>query len=151
MKSLRLVLLMFIVFAFACSSCNKSDTNPLIISISLKANGTLRSSGAPVAVFYQSSNTLQLSAVFNTTEGLSIMVPNAVVGSFDVATNNLTVTYSPDANFVDTYFGSVGSVNITTLTSTLVAGTFQFTGPNGGNSVGVITEGKFQSTLSIQP
>ena len=79
------------------------------------------------------------------------MVPNVAVGSFDVAVNNLTVTYSPDANYLDTYFGSIGTVTITTLNGALVAGTFQFTGANAGNTVGTVTEGKFQAQLSFQP
>jgi hypothetical protein len=150
MKSFRSILL-FIVFAFVCSSCNKSDTDPLIISISLKLNGTLKSSGEPVAVYYQSSKTLQLSGIFNTSEAVSIMVPNVAVGAFDVATNNLTVTYSPDSNYLDTYFGSTGTITITTLNSSLVAGTYNFTGANAGNTVAIITEGKFQAQLSLQP
>jgi hypothetical protein len=151
MKSFRAILLIFIVFAFACSSCNKSDTNPLIIDISLKLNGTLRSSGSPVAVYYQSSKTLQVSGIFNAIEAVSFTVPNVAVGPFDIAANNLTVTYSPDANFLDTYFASSGTITITTLTSTLVAGTFQFLGPNAENVIGTITEGKFQAQLALQP
>jgi|GEM_PF-4475657 len=151
MKSIRSILLIFIVFAFACSSCNKSDTNPLIIDISLKLNGALKSSGSPVAVYYQSSKTLQVSGIFNAIESVSFTVNSVSVGSFDIAADNLTVTYSPDANYLDTFFASSGNITITSFTNNLVSGTFNFIGPNAENVIGTITSGKFQSTVTLQP
>ena len=143
---------MLILFAFTLSSCKKNNTNPQAAeSISLKFNGTLTSSSTPIATYYKSQNSLQIIGAFGTTSAVSLIIANGVqIGTFDLSNANALLTYSTGANSQDTFYGTAGNIVISTLTSTTVSGTFQFTGTDLSNVTGTITEGKFTAKLITQ-
>jgi hypothetical protein len=153
MKQVTYLFLTLILFAFTLSSCKKSSNNPQTAAenISLKFNGTLVSSPMPIATYYKSQNSLQIIGAFGTTSAVSLIIANGVqVGTFDLSNGDALLTYSTGANLQDTYIGTAGNIVISTLTSTTVAGTFQFTATDLSNLTGTITEGKFTAKLITQ-
>ena len=152
MKKIKIAVLLLSVFALLSSSCKKSAaTNPTPTqSISLKFNGTVKSSNVATADYIKSQQSLQIIGKFGG-EGVSLLIENVKVGTFDVASSGALLTYSTISDFKDTYIADTGTVTITSFTSTTVSGTFQFSGtlPNTP-STGVITEGKFQVNLVTQ-
>jgi hypothetical protein len=150
MKKFLPALLLLIICAVALNSCKKNSTTPSnAISISLKINGTAKSTSTPVTDYIVSQQTLQIMGAFGT-EGLSIMIQNVKVGTFDAAKDEAIMTYSTKPDFQYTYIASTGKVTITSLTDTMVAGTFQFSGTDTNGHVGTVTEGKFNCKLYKQ-
>lgn len=148
MKQIRSTLIILSVCTLAFSSCKKSGDKPSdSIGISLKFNGTAKSSTTPIASYYPAENSLQVEGIFNGTEAVSLMIENIKTGTFDVASDAVVASYSTTADFNNTYLGSTGSVNITSFTSDQVSGTFQFTGTNPANATGTVTEGKFTAKI----
>jgi hypothetical protein len=152
MKQITYVFLTLTLFAITLSSCKKSNSNPQAAeSISLKFNGTLVTSSTPIATYYKSQNSLQIAGAFGTTSVVSLTIANGVqVGTFDFSNGNALLSYSTGANLQDTFYSTAGNIVISTLTSTTVTGTFQFTGTDPSNVSGTITEGKFTAKLITQ-
>ncbi|MEP6612338.1 MAG: hypothetical protein ABJA76_10650, partial [Mucilaginibacter sp.] len=108
MKKFLPALLLLIICAVALNSCKKSSTTPSnAISISLKINGTAKSTATPVTDYIVSQQTLQIMGAFGT-EGLSIMIQNVKVGTFDAAKDEAIMTYSTKPDFQYTYIASTG-------------------------------------------
>ncbi|MDB4923176.1 DUF6252 family protein [Mucilaginibacter sp.] len=150
MKRIKPVLFLLILCILAFNSCKKSGSSPTnAINISLKINGTAKTSSAPVADYIVSEKSLQIMGAFGT-EGVSIMIQNVKVGTFDVAKDEAIMTYSVKPDFQYTYLGTTGKVTITSFTDTTVAGTFAFSGTDMNGLNGVVTEGKFQAKLYKQ-
>jgi len=150
MKKFLPALFLLFICAVALNSCKKSSTTPSnAISISLKINGAAKSTSTPVTDYIVSEQTLQIMGAFGT-EGLSIMVMGPKVGTFDAAKDEAIMSYSTKADFQYTYIASTGTVTITSLTDTMVTGTFQFSGTDPNGHVGTVTEGKFNCKLYKQ-
>jgi len=150
MKKFLPVLLLLVTCAIALNSCKKSSTTPTnAISISLKINGTAKSTSTPVTDYIVSEHTLQIMGAFGT-EGLSIMIQNVKVGTFDAAKDEAIMTYSTKPDYQYTYIGTTGTVTVTSLTDTMVTGTFQFSGTDANGHMGTVTEGKFNCKLYKQ-
>jgi hypothetical protein len=145
-KSSALILAFLILTLSACKK-NSSENPSTAPGISLKFNGTLKSSKTIVASIYTNENSMQVIGTINGTEALSLMIQNIKVGTFNVATDAVVASYSTSPDFANTYLGSEGSVTITSLTDNNVSGTFQFTGTNSSNAVAAITEGTFTAKL----
>jgi hypothetical protein len=151
MKQIKSALIILTVFASVLSSCKKSSTNPATsYSISLKVNGTAKTSTTPVAVYYKSLGTLQVSGAFGTSQAVSLTINNVKTGSFDVSTGDAAAIYTPDATLNDSYIGDTGTVVITTFTTTTVSGTFSFSGTSIAGPTGTITNGTFNAKLITQ-
>ena len=130
------------------ASCKKSSSSPVPSqSISLKFNGTQKSSSTVVASLYTSESTLQVLGTFGS-EGVSLMIQNPKVGTFDASNGSVVASYSSGADLADTYLADNGTITITSMTSEAVSGTFQFTGTNQSNVTGTVTEGKFSAKLT---
>ncbi len=71
-----------------------------------------------------------------------------VAGSYDVAmTDSLTVMYMPDRSII--YGADTGNVTITTITSSMVEGTFAFSGSALGVAQALaVSEGSFHVTVT---
>ena len=150
MKKIIPALFLLILCTLTFNSCKKSDSSsPNAINISLKINGTARSSSAPVTDYIISEQSLQIIGKFGV-EGLSILIEHVKVGTFDVAQGEVLATYSLKPDFQYTYIGSTGKVVITELNNDTVTGTFEFSGTNVNNANGVVTEGKFKAKLYKQ-
>ena len=150
MKLIKPILVVLTLFALVSASCKKSDSAAPsnAIGISLKINGTAKSSTMVIADYIKSESSLQVIGTFGT-EAVSLMVPSKV-GTFDIIKDNLLLSYSVKNDYDDTYLGESGTVTITSFTSTTVTGTFQFSGPNPEGGNGAVTEGKFSSTIFAQ-
>lgn len=160
----------FLYFVLLCccilifNSCKKSTTNPADTpGISFKVDGNAETMTAFQATNYTSVVVPQITIVGTfQTETLSLVIRNPKVGTFSV-TDNIVMSYSTDITDDSFYFGGsagasssfspTGSITITSLSTTSVAGTFQFNCINKLNatpSVKNITEGKFKCDVVQQ-
>jgi hypothetical protein len=150
MKTMKWAFLALTLFAFAFNSCKKSSSNPpkASNSISFKLNGTAYSASNITAV--DSSGTLQVVGIINSTTDIDLVViSNLKVGSFDMASGAATALFISGAS--NDYEGVAGTLTITSLTSTTVAGTFSFTGTNIiNNGTGTFTSGTFQTAYTTK-
>ena len=136
--------------ALISASCKKSNTNPTTtVSMSLKFNGTTKTTSTILADYIKSENNLQIIGKFGN-EAVSISIVNIKAGTFDVATDGALVSYSTTADFSNTYLGTTGTVVITAFSSTSVTGTFNFTGTTIDGRPGTVTEGKFSAKVYTQ-
>ncbi|ASU35494.1 DUF6252 family protein [Mucilaginibacter xinganensis] len=150
LNNLKSILLLTVFLALVAASCKKSNTNPQnSVGISLKLNGVAKTSSVVLADYIKSESTLQVMGKFGNS-GVSLMINNIKTGTFDVANGDVIATYSNTTNFDDTYIGLSGKVVITSFTSDMVSGTFDFTGNTPDSRTGTITEGKFTAKLLVQ-
>ncbi len=116
-------------------------------SMTFKVDGSSKTAALTIATYFISSgNSIQISGQIGqigSQEGLSIMIQNPAVGTFDVATNSTIFTYSVTAT--NYYMATTtGTVTITAFTSSTVTGTFSFTGDSfSGAGTKLITNGNF--------
>lgn len=152
MKFVKLVLIVFSVAAvIAISSCKKSSTSPnTAVEISFKVNDTAKNADLIVTDLDKSTNTLQVSGTVGLTGAISLSIKNPKVGTFDVATDGLALIYSTQADVKDTFTAISGTVVITSLTNSLVTGTFQFNAVSGQETTAAITNGVFRANLVSQ-
>jgi hypothetical protein len=150
MKNLKPILLICMFMAIISASCKKSDNNiSTSISVSLKFNGSAKSSSTVIADYIKSESNLQVIGKFGN-EAVSISIANIKVGTFDVATDGALVSYATTADFSNTYLGTTGTVVITSFTSDKVTGTFNFVGTTIDGRNGTVTEGKFSAKVINQ-
>jgi hypothetical protein len=153
MKHIKPALLILVLCILVFSSCKKSGSKPQTpaVNLSFKFNGTAKNTNLVVADYIKSQQSLQVMGKIGTgTEGLSLLIENIKVGSFDLASGTIIASYSTTSDFADTYLGTTGTVTITSFTTDAVAGTFQFAGTKPNNDAGTITEGKFYAKLITQ-
>jgi len=149
MEKLKPILLLCMFLAFIGTSCKKSSTNPTsAVSMSLKFNGTAKTSNTVAADYIKSTGTLQVIGKFGN-EGLSLMITDIKVGTFAVG-DIVIATYSTTADFQNTYLGSTGTVVISSFNSSTVTGTFSFAGTTVDGRNGTVTEGKFSAKVITQ-
>jgi len=149
MKKLKPILVLCMLLAFAGTSCKKSSTNPTsAVSMSLKFNGTAKTSNTVIADYIKSEGTLQVMGKFGN-EGLSLMITGIKVGTFPVG-DIVIASYSTTADFQNTYIGSTGTVVISSFNSDTVTGTFSFAGSTIDGRNGTVTEGKFSAKVITQ-
>src|SRR6185437_16076464 len=133
-------------------SCKKSGNKPqtATVSMTFKFNGTAETSKLVVATYYKSQSTVQIAGS-NGTSALDLSIENIKTGTFDLATDpTILATFSTAPDFNQTYIGTTGKVVITAFTSDTVAGTFEFSGPDGLSEPGAVTEGTFSAKLITQ-
>jgi hypothetical protein len=150
MKKIKSLVFIAAVFAFAFSSCKKSgsDNKPAsTVSMSLNFNGTAKNTSSVLASHYEDENTLQVIGTFSGSQGLSLMIQNIKVGTFNIASDGVIASFSTSADFANTYLADSGTVTITSYTSDAIAGTFQFTGTNQAGAAGVVTSGTFYAKV----
>jgi len=150
MKKLKPILVLCLALAFIGTSCKKSSTNPTsAVSMSLKFNGTAKTSNTVIADYIKSEGTLQVMGKFGN-EGLSLMISGIKAGTFDVGGDAVIASYSTTADFNNTYLGSSGTVVISSFNSSTVTGTFSFAGSTIDGKNGTVTEGKFSAKVITQ-
>jgi hypothetical protein len=133
------------VCALAIGSCKKDDNKPEEAGLSAKVDGSAKSNISPVgALVYESDKTIQIVGQFSQTEGITLVVTDLTAGDYDVATDKAIAVYTNGEN---TYFGTEGSVKITSVTGENVTGTFTFTGETQNGARKVVTEGKFTAKV----
>ena len=163
MKKAFTLTCLFAFFTLLFSSCEKiaghatgvvasgtssgGNTNTGSSYLTCKVDGVSKTAALTTATYYVTGgNSIQISGqmgALGSSEGVSIMIQNPAVGTFDVATNNTIFTYAVSATnyYVAT---STGTVTITAFTSSTVTGTFSFTGDSfSGTGTKLITNGTF--------
>ena len=146
MKKIKYLYLIAAASTFLFCSCSKKNNQaPFVSSISLKVNNTpFSSTNLTVS---SASNAVLINGQFVGQATVALSIPNAKVGSFDVATSGATVHFAYDAAAQDTYSATSGTIVVTSLTSTTIAGTFAVSANNVGGANANITEGQFQVNL----
>ena len=146
MKKIKYLCFIAAASAFLFCACGKKNTpapfNPII---SLKFNGTAFSSSN----FTVSSvpNTILINGQFIGQATVALSIPNAKVGSFDVATSGATFHFANSPAAQDMYTATSGTIVVTSLTNTTIAGTFAVSVNNVGGVSANITDGQFQAKL----
>ena len=150
MKQLKLALLMLTICALALGSCKKDKEETGNSSFSAKIDGATKTSiTAPTATLYSSENSIQIVGQFSTTSGISIMIENPRVATFDVNSDDVMIDYMATNDYSSTYSGVTGNVKVTSYTADRITGTFEFVGElnaNSGNKK-TISEGKFDAKI----
>ncbi|MBC7399003.1 MAG: hypothetical protein H7289_03590 [Mucilaginibacter sp.] len=150
------ILLLLACSLFLLSACKKKTTTPTIVesSLSLKVDGASKTYTGS-AIKYTAGGNLQISgletnAAYNT---VFILVPNPKVATFTAA-NGAYFQLSVQEPQVAAYASDqTGSVTITSLSDTRVAGTFNFVGSHigsAGTTTKTITEGTFDVAVTAQ-
>jgi hypothetical protein len=93
---------------------------------------------------------LQVIGIVNSTTSIYIVITgNLAVGSFDISSGAGAVTFTEGSTI---YLGTAGTITVTSLTSSTIAGTFNFTGTNASSgSTGAGTSGAFKTTYTTVP
>ena len=132
----------------AFSSCKKNHVNPQVTTnISFKFNGASKTATTVFATYYTGLNSLQVIGQISPTEQIALEIDTVKTKIFDLGNSGVIASYSPDNTFKNTYFGTNGTITITTFTNNAVSGTFNFTGQDSSKVVGTVTQGTFSAPL----
>ena len=148
--------LVAVAMIITISSCKKSDetTSTPAPAAGMTATVAGASWTASSTIFSDTANTLQITGISGTTQinskSISLICPKAI-GSYTLSgtTFDKGANYTEGATAYSTILSSIGSgtINITSLSSTNVKGTFSFTGTEfGGTASKTITNGSFNIT-----
>lgn len=151
MKKNLSVLFLFAIFCLTFSSCKKPAEQTLGVTagMSAKVNGVLKTNSGPtVATIYQDLHSIQIIGQFSANEGISLGLNDIKVGTYDASGDAVIAVYmASTTNTSEHYMGVSGKVTITSITSTTVAGTFEFVAENGSGVKRTISEGSFNTTV----
>jgi hypothetical protein len=151
------LLLLLTCSLFLLSACKKKTTTPTTVesTMSFKVDGAVKTyTGSAIKI--TSSGTLQISGYENSSQSntLFILVPKLQMGSFTAGTAGtyfqLTIQETGPIAYAS---DQTGTVTITSLSDTRVAGTFNFVGNHTGPAstpTKTITEGKFDVAITVQ-
>ena len=146
MKKIKYLYFIAAASAFLFCSCSKKNNpapfNPVI---SLKFNNTAFSSSN--FTVSSASNTIQINGQFVGQATVALSIPNAKIGSFDIATSGATLHFANGPAVQDDYAATSGTIIVTSLTSTTIAGTFAVSANNVAGVSANITDGQFQAKL----
>ena len=162
MKRIKSVFWVLLIMVSCISACRK-DNSRLIASssslISFKVDGVVKkASGATKAFAFAITESnkvrLQILGEVSATEDISFIIENFNgVGEYNlVPQSNTEETTSAlyqtgEDPLKDYYISESGSIKITTSTTKLLKGTFQFVGKVSPNEAKLITEGTFEVAL----
>jgi len=145
MKKIKYLYIIAAACALLFFSCSKKSNPAPAQSISLKFNGTAYSTTNLTA--NTSDNLTVISGEFVGQSVVLIDIPNAKVGSFDIPSSGANVSFANGSGAQNVYTANTGNITVTSMTSTSIAGTFEFTGNNVGGSPATVTSGQFQVKL----
>jgi hypothetical protein len=141
------------LFVMACAAtiagCSSSDSTNLTTGMSAKVNGA--SWGASGPAFTYSGNTLSVAG-FDLTYTVTFAVSGITApGTYPIGAQPVVifiVSKVPSSGWDTVGAGATGTVTITTLSATHVAGTFSFSAIAQSGTTGpmVVTQGSFDIT-----
>lgn len=152
MKKIFLAIVVLVLLSVTSSSCSKSDSSAVSpanneLFIQYKYNGVVYKHTVETLNSLK-KNILGYSGADNTYKRISLNIPLVpVAGTFSVVDQPSNVN-SYEALFesgTDYFYGTSGNITISVSNSTIIEGTFQFSGDNGSGNVVVITEGSFRA------
>ena len=149
MKYIKLLVLL-IAPVLVLSSCKKSNDAPAVTyTMSFKVNGTLVNTDTQVANIPTGEKTITIDGFFNgQNSNMQFFISNNQVGTYDVVKDKLLLLYYNTEGNTGTYYEATsGTFTITTISATLVTGTFQFTASDTNGKAVTITEGKFSVNI----
>ena len=143
MKYLRFVLVLIIPALFL-SSCKKSSDTPTS-PLSFKVNGKLVQPDTQDASLITQERALTIEGYRNGNNNamFTFIMYHAQASTYDVVNDNLQIYYRPD-NSSSAVMATSGTVTITSISTTEVSGTFQFTAGDFK-----VTDGKFNIKFSV--
>jgi len=140
-------LLMLVACVLLFNSCLKndaiSDPQTTATNISLKFGGYLYTCTTAAAFYKATQNTISIGGAFGNNSYLNLLIADVHVGTFDLSGGNASLSLQTSANVADSYVSTSGSVTVTEFSSSVIEGTFQFTGVDSLNVSRQITEGQF--------
>lgn len=148
MKTLKPLFLLATLFVLASTGCKKNGSTPSTITanVTFKFNGSSKKYTMVNAAYYKSVNPSSIQIIGSEgTQGLNLSITDPKIGTFNLLDNSVLATYSTSSDINNTYIGTSGKVVITTFTADAITGTFEFSGNNGLNQAGAITEGSFSA------
>jgi hypothetical protein len=154
MKRQNCTLLMLTAFILLFNSCLKNDTLSIpqttATYISLKFGGYLYTCTTAVAVYDATQNTISIGGAFGSNSSVNLTVPGVHIGTVDLSGGTASLSFQTNTNAPDSYVSTSGSVIITEFTTSVIEGTFQFTGVDSLNVSRQITEGQFITSYTNQ-
>ena len=151
MISPKYIVLALIFFVLALTSCHKdepansnSTTSSSTGNMALQFNGTVYSAASITAV--DSSGKLKIAGVVNNSTSIYIAAAGGfAVGSYTIASGSpASATFTASGTAYD---ATSGTIAVTAVTGTPIAGTFNFITTNAsGDTTGTATNGTFQTT-----
>lgn len=145
MKKINYLYMLCIALILVCYSCNKkSNPAPSVSNISLKFNGT--SYRTSVVRVIASTNVIELTGIFNSQSLVVLTIVNPKVGSFNVPGGDATFHMITDTSAQHLYWG-VGTMVISSLSTTVISGTFDMSCMNVSGENANVTDGSFQVNL----
>ncbi|HZY35443.1 MAG TPA: DUF6252 family protein [Mucilaginibacter sp.] len=146
MKKIKYLYFIAAASAFLFCSCSKKNNPaPFAPVISLKFNDTAFSTTNMAVSFPH--DTVLINGQFAGQGLIALSIPNAKVGSFDVATSGATFQFANGPAAQDLYTATSGTIVVTSLTSNTIAGTFAVSVDNVAHTTKTITDGQFQANL----
>lgn len=146
-----------ILLSFALFSCSDDDSpsGGSDTYVRFNANGTDYDFASPSIIQVDGSTTMTINgndALTNgtITENIQIILPaNLSTGSGDVTGGILDpgdykIIYTSEDLNIDRLAPTTGSINVTSISSEYIEGTFSFSGEQGGTTV-TVTNGSFRS------
>lgn len=149
MPATRVGALLVLACAATMTGCSSNDSTTVAVGVSAKINGA--SFAASGSSFTLSGNTLSVSA-FDLSYTISFSIAGVTAtGTYPIGTQPvvLFIVSKPPGSGWDTFgAGATGSLTITTLSATHVAGTFSFSAipQSGTTGAMVVTQGTFDIT-----
>ncbi len=128
-----------------CSCSKKNNPAPFNPVVSFKFNNTVFSSTNITTSFPHDS--IIMNSQFAGQSAVTLNIPNAKVGTFDVATSGATFKFANGAGLQDVFTATSGTIVVTSLSSTTIEGTFAVSTDNVGGVSATITDGQFKAKL----
>ena len=155
------IILYFVVYIFSpiiLLSCNSSLEEDLIqanyteevpFTMAAKTSGILAYSRTPINVSINNDlNKLDISGQLSSTVSLSLSLNNITAGEYDVSTKAAIVSYTSGAGGkADRFSGLSGKVTITSVTESVIKGTFDLKLRNYIGTTLVLTDGTFSGLI----
>jgi hypothetical protein len=146
MKNMKYIYLVVMVAVFICCSCSKKN-NPATAkqSISFKFNDT--SYATTNVQVLSEPNLIRVNGTFNSQSFVLLQVENPTIGSFNVPGIGGVFQYFTGSIAQNDFYEGYGTIVITSLTSTSLAGTFELSAENPSGVKANITQGQFQVNI----
>jgi hypothetical protein len=146
MKKFKYLYFIAAASAFLFYSCSKKNNpTPLAPVVSLKFNDT--SFSTTNLTVTSTADTTLIDGQFVANGYITINIPHAKVGSYDLATSGAAIHFADAAGPLYLYTATSGTLVVTALTSTTISGTFAVSAANEAHTNKTITSGQFQANL----
>jgi hypothetical protein len=154
MKKIIIHFLSVMMLATIITSCSKSSNNNGGLAngyLKARVDGTLKNADLAVTATY-TSGVLAMSGRWTSGGGIDLIIPSytsGATGTFNISSGNFNtaqvyLSATPTDVFSANAVTGSGSITISSMSSSKVKGSFQFTGRNSAAATKSVTEGEFE-------